>query len=280
MYLNGLVMISSILNWQNQEMHPGNDTAFIMHLPSYTAAAWYHGKLAPELSEDLRRTLDEVESFALGDYASALIQGDWLPDDERRSIAEQVARYTGLSVDYVERSNLRIAIWRFVKELLRDEGRTIGRLDTRFLGYDRDSAGERFEYDPSGEAVGVGYVTMLNDHLRRDLGYETDLPYRSSARLWRDWTWDENENRYVNVAEDLRRAMTRNPELKVLFTTGYYDLATPYFDTPFSVAHLGLPVELRDNVSIAYYEAGHMMYIRQVDHAKFKRDVAAFILGE
>ena len=125
--------------------------------------------------------------------------------------------------------------------------------------------------------MNVGYVTMLNDHLRRDLGYETDLPYRSSARLWRDWTWDDNENRYVNLAEDLRQAMTRNADLKVLFTSGYYDLATPYFDTPFSVAHLGLPEELRGNVSIAYYEAGHMMYIREVDHAKFKKDVADFI---
>ncbi|MGB3561681.1 MAG: peptidase S10 [Thermoanaerobaculia bacterium] len=277
MYLNGLVMISSILNWQNQEMHPGNDTAFAIHLPSYAATAWYHGKLPPELSGDLRATLDEVEAFAIGDYAAALIQGDWLPAEERKEIAERVARYTGLSQDYVERTNLRIAIWRFVKELLRDEGKTVGRLDTRFTGFDRDSAGERFEFDPASEAVNVGYVTMLNDHLRRDLGYETDLPYRSSARLWRDWTWDDNENRYVNVAEDLRQAMTRNPELRVLFTSGYYDLATPYFDTPFSVAHLGLPEELRDNVSIAYYEAGHMMYIREVDHAKFKKDVADFI---
>jgi carboxypeptidase C (cathepsin A) len=277
LYLNGLVMISSILNWQNQEMHPGNDTAFAIHLPSYTAAAWFHGKLPPELSGDLRTTLDEVEAFAIGDYAAALIQGDWLPEAKRKEIAERVARYSGLSVDYVERTNLRIAIWRFVKELLREEGKTVGRLDTRFTGFDRDSAGERFEFDPASEAVNVGYVTMLNDHLRRDLGYETDLRYRSSAGLWRDWTWDDNENRYVNLAEDLRQAMTRNPDLRVLFTSGYYDLATPYFDTPFSVAHLGLPEELRDKVTIEYYEAGHMMYIREVDHAKFKKDVADFI---
>ncbi len=277
MYLNGLVMISSILNWQNQEIHPGNDTAYITHLPTYAATAWYHHRLADEPPRGLRAFLDEVEAFAIGDYAAALIQGDWLSEDERGSIAERLARYTGLSTDYVESTDLRIANWRFVKELLRAEGKTVGRLDTRFTGFDRDSAGEHFEYDPASEAVGVGYVTLLNDYLRRDLGYETDLVFRASARLWRDWTWDDNTNRYVNVSEDLRQAITRNPALKVLFTSGYYDLATPYFDTPFSVAHLGLPTALRSNISIAYYEAGHMMYIREADHAKFKQDVAEFI---
>ena len=277
MYLNGLVMISSILNWQNQEIHPGNDTAYITHLPTYAATAWFHQRLGEDQSRDLRSYLDEVEAFAIGDYAAALIQGDWLSETESRAIAERLARYTGLSAQYAESTDLRIANWRFVKELLRSEGKTVGRLDTRFVGFDRDSAGERVEYDPASEAVGVGYVTLLNDYLRRDLGYETDLVFRASARLWRDWTWDENTNRYVNVSEDLRQAVTRNPALKVLFTSGYYDLATPYFDTPFSVAHLGLPKELRDNISIAYYEAGHMMYIREADHAKFKRDVADFI---
>ena len=277
LYLNGLVMISTILNWQNQEMHPGNDTAYAIHLPSYAAAAWYHGRLDSGLPSDLRTLLDEVERFSLHEYAPALILGDWLPDERRKEIARKVARYSGLSVDYVEDVNLRIAIWRFVKELLRDEGKTVGRLDTRFTGWDRDSGGETFEFDPSGEAVNVGYVTLLNDYMRRELGYETDLPYRSSAGLWRNWHWNENSNRYVNVAEDLRQAMTRNPELRVLFTAGYYDLATPYFDTPYTAAHLALPEELRDNVEITYYEAGHMMYIREADHDKFRNDIVGFI---
>lgn len=277
MYFNGLVMISTILNWQNQEIHPGNDTAYITHLPTYAATAWFHQRLENDQSRDLRSFLDEVEAFAVGDYAAALIQGDWLSAAERDSIEERLATYTGLSRTYVKSTNLRIANWRFVKELLRADGRTVGRLDTRFTGFDRDSAGERNEYDPASEAVGVGYVTLLNDYLRRELGYETDRVFRASARLWREWTWGENTNRYVNVSEDLRQAITRNPALRVLFTSGYYDLATPYFDTPFSVAHLGLPEGLRDNISIAYYEAGHMMYIREVDHAKFKQDVADFI---
>lgn len=273
MYLNGIVMISTILNWQNEEMNVGNDMAYVIHLPSYAAAAWYHKKL----SGDLRRTLSEVEGFALGEYAAALLQGDWLPAERRRAVAERLSRYTGLPVEFVERSNLRIDNARFVKELLREQDQTIGRLDMRFTGVDRDSAGERAEYDPSGEAVNVGYVALLNDYLRRELGYESDLVYEFAAGLWRNWTWDDNTNRYVNVAEHLRQAMTRNPELRVLFTSGYYDLATPYFDTPFSVAQMGLPAKLKQNVTIEYYEAGHMMYIRRADHAKFKKDVADFI---
>jgi carboxypeptidase C (cathepsin A) len=277
LHLNGLVQVSTVMNWLNQEQSVGNDVANVVHLPSYAAAAWYHKKLPPELQRELRATLTEVEDFALGEYASALLQGDRLPAEARQAIAQRVARYTGLTADYVLRSNLRIHIMRFVKELLRAEGKTIGRVDTRFTGYDRDAAGETFEHDPSMDAVTVGYVTLLNDHLRRTLKYETDLVYEYSAGLWRDWGWDGNANRYVNVAEDLRAAMTRNPALKVLFASGYYDLATPYFDTPFSVAHLGLPESLRRNVSIAYYEAGHMMYIRKADHARFKADVAEFI---
>ncbi len=277
MYLNGLIQISTILNWQNEEIYTGNDTAYLIHLPSYTAAAWYHRKLPAELQRDLRATLKEVEAFAIGEYAAALLQGNQLAAGARRAVAEKLARYSGLSLDFVLRSNLRIHNGRFVKELLRGEGKTIGRLDMRFTGFDHDSAGEFAEYDPSSEAVGVGYVTLLNDHLRRTLKYETDLVYEYSAGLWRNWTWDENTNRYVNVAEDLRRAMTRNPQLKVYFASGYYDLATPYFDTPFSVAHLGLPESLAKNIQIGYFEAGHMMYIRKVDHARFRKEVAEFI---
>jgi len=276
MYLNGVVMISSVLNWINQEIDVGNDLAYAIHLPSYTAAAWYHGKLPEELG-DLQTAVEQAERFALGEYASALVKGDWLSPPARERVAERVALLTGLSAEYVEASRLRIDIYRFCKELLRSEGKTIGRLDTRFTGYDLDSAGERFEFDPSMTAVDVGYVTMLNDYLRRELGYETDLVFKSLENVF-PWKWEHFDNRYVNVAETLRAAMTRNPELEVLFTSGYYDLATPYFDTPYTVAHLGLPEELRENVDIEYYEAGHMMYIREADHRKFKRDVAEFIL--
>jgi carboxypeptidase C (cathepsin A) len=275
MMLNGVVLISTILNWQNQEFNVGNDTACYIHLPTYAATAWYHKKLPPELSGDLFKTLAEVEAFALNEYAPALLLGDRLPDDRRREIAGKVTRYTGLSREYVERSNLCPVIYRFTKELLREEGKTVGRLDTRFTGYDLDAAGAEPEFDPSMASLDGPYAAAINDYIRRDLKFESDLVYERLASVW-PWTWD-NDNRYVNVAEALRRAMTRNPDLKVLMQGGVYDLATPYFDSIFTRDHLGLPKELRGNVKVELYEAGHMMYIRDVDHRKFKKDLAAFI---
>jgi carboxypeptidase C (cathepsin A) len=277
MMLNGVVLISSVLNWQNQEFNVGNDMAYILILPTYAAAAWYHKKLPPELSGDLRKTLDEVEAFALGDYATALMQGDRLPAERRREIAARVARYTGLSPDYVERTNLRVEIFRFTKELLRDQRKTVGRLDSRFTGSDLDAAGEIPEFDPSSASLDGPYAAAINDYLRRELGVKEDLIYeRLSRKVW-PWSWEGFENRYVNLAEPLRQAMTRNPDLKVLFTCGYYDLATPYFDSVYTADHLGLPESLRSNVRIAWYEAGHMMYVREADHAKLKKDIAAFV---
>lgn len=277
MMLNGVVLISSVLNWQNQEFNVGNDMAYILILPTYAATAWYHKKLPPELSGDLRKTLDEVEAFALGDYASALMQGDRLSAEKRREIAARLARYTGLSQDYVERTNLRIEIFRFIKELLRDQRKTVGRLDSRFTGSDLDAAGEYSEFDPSSASLDGPYAAAVNDYLRRELGVKEDLIYeRLSRKVW-PWSFEGFENRYINLAENLRQAMTRNPDLRVLFTAGYYDLATPYFDSVFTADHLGLPESLRSNVRIAYYEAGHMMYIRKADHAKLKKDIAAFL---
>ncbi|HEV8581647.1 MAG TPA: peptidase S10 [Thermoanaerobaculia bacterium] len=276
MYLNGVILISSVLNWQDQDFHVGNDQPCFIHLPTYAATAWYHKKLAPELSGDLMKTLAEVEAFACDEYAPALLQGDRLPDARRREIAAKVARYSGLSPAYVERANLCVEIFRFCKELLREEGKTVGRIDTRFTGTDLDAAGENFEYDPSIASLTGAYGAAINDYLRRELKYESDLVYERSGNVW-PWDWEDFANQYVNMGELLRRAMTRNPDLRVLMTSGVYDLATPYFDTLFTKDHLGLPKELRDHVQVELYEAGHMMYIRKADHQKLKRDLAAFI---
>ncbi len=276
MNLNGVILISTILNWQDQDFHVGNDHPCFIHLPTYTATAWYHKKLAPELSGDLFKTLAEAEAFTLDEYAPALLQGDRLPDARRREIAAKLARYTGLSTAYVERSNLCIEIHRFCKELLRDQGKTVGRLDTRFTGTDLDAAGETFEYDPAMASLSGPYSMAINDYLRRELKVENDLVYERSGNVW-PWSWDDFENQYVNMSEYLRQAMTRNPDLHVLMANGVYDLATPYFDTLFSRDHLGLPKELRGNVQVELFESGHMMYIRKADHQKLKRAIAGFI---
>jgi carboxypeptidase C (cathepsin A) len=277
MQLNGLVMVSSVLNWQNQEFHTGNDMPYIIHLPTYAASAWYHKKLPPDLQQ--RPLRNEVEQFSRTEYALALHEGDRLSPERRKEIAAKVARYSGLSQDYVERTNLRIEIFRFTKELLRDQGKTIGRLDTRFTGRDLDAVGESVEYDPSSVSLGGPYVAAVNDYIRRELKFDVDLVYEFSSRRVRPWSYGDFENQYLNMAEYLRQAMVRNPNLKVLITASYYDLATPYFDAVYTVDHLGLPPELRDHVVITNYEAGHMMYVRDADHRKLKQDIVTFLRG-
>jgi len=187
-----------------------------------------------------------------------------------------VARYTGLSQAYVERSNLCIEISRFTKELLRDQGKTIGRLDTRFTGVDLDAAGEYPEYDPASVALDGPYAAAVNDYIRRELKFESDLVYERLTDKVRPWDW-ETRNQYVNLAEFLRQAMTHNPRLQVLMASGVYDLATPFFDSLFTRDHLGLPKELRGNVRNELYQAGHMMYVRQAEHQKLKRDMVDLI---
>ncbi|HEX4961273.1 MAG TPA: peptidase S10 [Thermoanaerobaculia bacterium] len=276
MDLNGIVLVSSVLNWQEILFGPGNDMPYVVYLPTYAATAWYHKKLPPELSGDLEKTLREVENFAMHDYAEALMEGDSLPAARRQEIAAKVARYTGLSVDYVLRSNLRIEIERFCKELLRGEGKITGRLDSRFTGWDIDSAGENPEYDPAGTLTDGPYVAMLNDYVRRELGYKDDHVYERLAQVF-PWTTTGFEFRYPYLAESLREAMVKNPNLQVLVTSGHYDLATPYFDAVYTANHLGLPAELRNHMKLTTYDAGHMMYIRRADHQKLKKEVAEFI---
>ena len=279
LYLNGIMLISTILNFQSYRFDPGNDLPYLLFLPTYTATAWYHKRLPPDLQTNLRKTLDEVEAFALHDYALALLKGSTLPAEERERIVTQLARYTGLAKEFIERCDLRVEIFRFTKELLRDEGRTVGRLDSRFKGIDRDSAGEQFEHDPSMSAIMGPYTAAFNYYVRSELEFESDLPYEVlNPNIWQNWRYDEFENRYVNVAETLRKALTTNPYLKVFVGNGYYDLATPYFATEYTFNHLGLDPSLQSNISMSYYEAGHMMYVHAPSLEKMKSDLAAFIL--
>lgn len=284
MFVSGVALISSVLHFNTLLFSPDNDLPNILFLPSYTATAWYHGRLAADLQGDgsttaLRSALAEAEDFALGDYAAALLWGSRFPAARAGRVAARFARLTGLSRDFVTRAGLRVSIGRFVKELRRTEGRTVGRLDSRYLGRDRDAAGESFEYDPSYSAIQGPYTAALNHYVRADLGYESDLPYEILTDRVRPWRFDSAENKHLDVAEPLRQAMTKNPHLRVFVANGYYDLATPYFATEHTFHHLGLDPELAGNVTMSYYEAGHMMYIHGPSHAALKADLAAFYAG-
>jgi carboxypeptidase C (cathepsin A) len=278
MYLNGLLLISVALDFQTIRFDHGNDMPPLIYLPTYAATAWHHKKLAKDLQKmSLVSLLREVENFAMTEYAAALFQGDKLPAGSFNSVAEKVARYTGLSVDYVKSTKLRVQIHRFCKELLRADGKTVGRLDSRFTAMDRDSAGEQFEFDPAHAVIGGIFATTLNDYLRRTLKFETDLDYRVLAGLYLTWGWKDFANRYVNIGETLRSAMNKNPHLKVYVGNGYFDLATPHFASDYTLNHLMLSPALVKNISTHYYEAGHMMYAHQPSLKKMAKDMQEFV---
>ncbi|MFH1068497.1 MAG: peptidase S10 [Candidatus Glassbacteria bacterium] len=280
LYLNGIILVSAVLDFQTIRFNTGNDLPYVLFLPSYTATAWYHRRLPAELQEGgLAAALEEAERFAGGDYRRVLFEGSALSAEEKARVADNLARLTGLGRDYVKRADLRISMPRFGKELLRDRDRTMGRYDSRFTGIDRDGAGETPDYDPSYASVHGAFTAAFNQYVRAELAFESDLPYEILTGRVHPWNFGNWENRYVNVAETLRSAMTQNPHLKVFVANGYYDLATPFFATQYTFDHLGLDRSLRGNVSLGYYEAGHMMYIESKSLAKLKLDLAAFISG-
>ena len=278
MYLNGIMLISSVLNFATIEFEVGNDLLpYVLFLPTYTATAWYHKRLPPELQADLYKTLEQVEDFALNDYALALLKGDSLPAEKRKEVVQKLAYFTGLSIQYIEQTDLRLEIFRFTKELLREQRKTVGRLDSRFTGIDRDAAGERFEDDPSYSAILGPYAATLNEYVRSELKFEVDLPYEILADLWQTWNYSSHENKFVDVASTLRQAIHTNPYLKVHVANGYFDLATPYFATQYVFNTMGLDASLRKNISMSYYEAGHMMYVHEPSLAKLKEALTRFI---
>lgn len=276
MYLNGVVLVSAILNFQTARFEVGNDLPYPLFLPTYTATAYYHGQLAPDLSENLEQTLREVEAFALDEYAPALMKGVRLSPEERDSIATKLARYTGLTKEYVLSTDLRINIHRFTKELRRDEDLSVGRLDSRFTGRDRNSAGQSYDFDPSYAAIQGPYTAAVNHYLREELRYESEWTYEILTGRVHPWSYDNVENSYLNVAETLRKEMSRNRNLQVYVANGYYDLATPYFATHYTFDHLSMDREYLERVTMGHYECGHMMYIRLADLAALREDLVKF----
>ncbi len=276
-YLNGIVLVSTVLNFETLDFSPGNDEPFALFLPSYTAAAWYHKKLAPELqSKPLADVLKEAEGFAAHDYLFALFQGDGLAAEAKQKIAAQVARFTGLPANYINQLNVRVPDYLFFTHLLMDKNREIGRLDSRFTGIRYNPGTDDSEYDPSSEAVNGPFTATFNDYVRRELKFESELPYETVADV-NPWSWKNYENRYVNVADDLRKAMSRNPYLKVWICAGHYDLATPYFAAQYTMSQMNLDPAIRNNIRLTFYESGHMLYIYKPSLEKFKADFVDFL---
>ncbi|PKP95686.1 MAG: peptidase S10 [Alphaproteobacteria bacterium HGW-Alphaproteobacteria-14] len=273
--LNGLILISTILDFAGREPTPGNEMAYIVTLPSMATAAWFHGKVQAPSAEAIA---EEARRFAIGPFASALLKGQDLPADERAAVRRELARLTGLSETYLEQANLRVTDQRFYKELLRDRGQTIGRLDSRYTGMDYDSAGETPDNDPSFYGIDAGYTAAINVWARESLGYQTTREYQSIGREpGQNWDWSlggRGRSAYLNVAPLIGQAMRQNSGLRLFNAQGYYDFATPFFGAEYSLKRTGIP---QDRITWAYYDAGHMMYIRDEDRAKLSADIRAFI---
>lgn len=274
---SGIVLVSSVLNFQTVEFARGNDLPYILFLPTYTATAWFHKKLPNDLQAELIPALRASESFALGEYSRALAQGSDLTGEERNRIRGQLSRFTGLSETFLEQTDLRIEIHEFCKELLRSDRRTVGRLDSRFLGVDERAAGETPGFDPSMAAIRPPYTAAMNQYVRTQLKYKSDLTYEilSSVGPW-DWG-NAGRQGFPDTSVGLRSAFAKNPHMRLFVASGYYDLATPYFATEYTLDHMSLDPSQRTRAEVKYYEAGHMMYIHDRSLSDLKKNVQAFV---
>ena len=276
--LNGIALVSVVMNFQSIRFAEGNDLPLVLILPSYTATAWYHKRLSPDLqSKPLKQVLTEAENFAGGEYTAALMKADRLMAAEKQSAIDNFSKYSGLSRAFVEQNNLRVDLTEFLKELQRDRRLITGRLDSRFTGFDRDAAGDGIEFDPSMTAIRPPYTATFNDYVRRDLGFKSDLEYFIlGGGITAPWNWNVN-NGYADTSVALNSAMRKNPYMKIFVASGYYDMATPYYATEYSLAAMNLEPSLRRNISVSYYESGHMMYIEKNSLRQLKEDAARFI---
>ena len=275
---NGVMLISTIMNFQTARFADGNDLPLQLILPSYTATAWYHKKLPADLQrKPLREVLNEAERWTTNDYSVALAKGDKLAGVERQKVIDQMARYTGLSKTFLEQNHLRVELNKFNKELLRDQKRSTGRLDSRFTGIDARPAGDSPDFDPSMTAIRPPYTAAMNHYVRSELGYKNDATYYILGGGFTS-PWNMNaENTYADTSIALRSAFNKNPFMKLFIAYGYYDMATPYFAAEYTFDHMNLDPSHKGNIKSAYYEAGHMMYIDVKSLAALKKDVAAFI---
>jgi carboxypeptidase C (cathepsin A) len=280
--LNGVILLSSIMNYGRRQ--PGLDRDYMNYLPSYTATAWYHHKMANPPAT-VEQAAAEARAFAQGPYLAALEKGQTISPEERDAVARRMSELTGLSPGFIERANLRVDLSRFRKELLRNERETIGRYDSRYMGVDPDAAGESPEYDASDTAITGAFIGTLNSYLSRDLGYQTNMAYRSSASEEEGFKWDWTHKvpggrqalQSPDTALDLAAAMRTNPYLKVLSLNGWYDMATPFFGTEYDLNHMMLEPAEQRNLEFRYYPSGHMVYLNPDALHAMRLDVERFI---
>jgi len=284
---NGVILLSQILNYDNSpgrpRNNPGIDIGYELALPTYAATAWYHHKL-PNAGQSLESLLTEVEHFAITDYARALRAGSELSADQRDAIAAKLHDYTGLPVAYIKKADLRIDGGQFEQSLQGDADLTTGRLDTRFSGPTLDPLSERADYDPQSAAIGSAYVSAFNDYVRKDLHYGMAMTYKPSGSFYRTWDFRHQPPgapfalpQALNVMPDLANAMKYNPNLKICLNGGYFDLATPFYEGMYEMAHLPMPKKLQANIEYHYYESGHMVYAHIPALKELHDNVAAFI---
>lgn len=274
--LNGIILISTILDFGLTSEVPGNEMPYVVNLPSMAATAWYHHKV-PNPPASVEAFAEEARQFASGPYLSALAKGNRLGGEERAQVRRQLSRYTGLSEAYLDRADLRVVPFRFFKELLRDRGQTIGRLDTRFLGKDYDNAGENFDNDPSFYAIDGAFTAALNAYVRGELGFRTERQYVTIGGV-KDWNMKvdgvRDSDTYMTVAPFIGESLRENSGLRIFVGQGWYDFATPFYAAEYSLNRTGIPA---DRIQFHYYDAGHMMYVREADMAKLAKDLRQFI---
>lgn len=273
MYLNGIVLVSCALDFETLREYDGNNLPFVCNLPAYSAAAFYHKQLADSLQADLPSLLKKAEHFAINTYAPFLLKGDWVTEKEKLAVAKRLSQLTGIDVKTLLDNNLRMKSYRFRKQLMIDSLQTIGRFDSRLTIFDDAVYKEWSRVDPSFVAVKGAVSTCMNSYVRKELGYEINLPYHLIGRVQ---PWEYENGKYLNVIPTLRKIMIDNPSMKVWVANGYYDMATSYFGTEYALSQAFIPKHLQANIFKTYYEAGHMMYYHKASLVKMKKDAVDF----